>query len=151
MRVPHSPDQKAAVLAQFEANGWNVSLTSQETGIPQRTLYHWRWQKWQQLQRQTPSPSAAANFATGYNFGNEISPPLHVMEQGPGGEDITMRGPGGEDNSPESDIAALSNLRRHLLDELVTMSADLERGLKMTSPYQKVLILTQLLDRLMKL
>src|SRR5512145_3472606 len=119
MRVSHPPDRKAAVLAQFEANGWNVSLTSQETGIPQRTLYHWRWQKWQQLQRQTPAPSAAANFATGHNFGNEISPPLHNME----------RGPGGEDNSPESDLAALSNLRRHLLNELVTMSADLERGL----------------------
>lgn len=54
----YSPDRKADALQRLQANGGDILATHVETGIPQRTLYHWRTDLWIQrvLQRQTLPP-----------------------------------------------------------------------------------------------
>jgi transposase-like protein len=48
----YADHHKSAVLKQLEANGYDVAITSDQTGIPTRTLRAWR----QELLSQLPPP-----------------------------------------------------------------------------------------------
>lgn len=51
----------------------------------------------------------------------------------------------------DDDLEALAFMRKQIMQELVNLSADLPDGLGVSSPYQRVLLMSHLLDRLMKL
>lgn len=51
----------------------------------------------------------------------------------------------------ENDLAALDFMRRQILDELLALSGDLQGNFGVTTPYQRIQILSRLLDRLMTL
>ncbi|MBZ0280690.1 MAG: transposase [Anaerolineae bacterium] len=51
----------------------------------------------------------------------------------------------------EDDLEVLAFVRRQILDEMVKVSIDMRHQSDMTTPYQRVHILSQLMDRLMKL
>lgn len=50
----HSPEQKAQAMECLRKNGGSIASTSEQMGIPERTLYAWRREFWKQqvLQRQ---------------------------------------------------------------------------------------------------
>jgi len=49
----HSPEQKAQAMECLRKNGGSIASTSEQMGIPERTLYAWRREFWKQqvLQR----------------------------------------------------------------------------------------------------
>lgn len=56
-KTNYTPEQKGAALIQLERNAGNVSLTAQQTNIPERTLYTWHRQFYAQYQqRQSSAP-----------------------------------------------------------------------------------------------
>ncbi len=117
-----SPETRAAALAALQANDNDILLTSLQTGISSRTLYDWRRQHWlQQTVLQPQSPLSP-----------QQNPPPPIPDF-------------------DSDLDALAFLRRQIMRELVTLGDELQRGRTLSSPYQRVLALSQLLDRLMKL
>ena len=61
--------------------------------------------------------------------------------------------PPSEDNVPvfKNDLDALAYLRRQIVNELVKIASAFQDSLQLVSPYQRVTILSQLTDRLMKL
>ncbi len=113
----YTPAEKVSALEQLQTNGGNVTITALQTGISERTLYHWRRQDWLQqiLQRQSPPP---------------------LLQQPPAFDD---------------DLDALRFLRTQIMDELVSLAMTLKDGANLTTPYQRVALLSQLLDRLIKL
>jgi transposase-like protein len=55
----YTPAEKTAALEALQAVGGDMQRASQETGIPERTLYAWRKEAWlqQSLQQSPPSES----------------------------------------------------------------------------------------------
>jgi hypothetical protein len=120
MPYKYSPEQKAAVMVQLERNGGNVPLTSQQTAVPDRTLYHWQRQILPHLQQYTPlTPVSPPNSAETLAF--------------------------------DDDLSALAFIRQHIMDEMIRLSASLKHDPGISTPYQRVLVLSQLMDKLMKL
>ena len=60
----YTSDEKAVVLSLLQSSGYNIVVTSLQTGIPERTLRYWRRQqnlaKVLPLPPHTPSAAAAA-------------------------------------------------------------------------------------------
>ncbi|MBI5666476.1 MAG: hypothetical protein HZC41_00590 [Chloroflexi bacterium] len=130
MPKKYSPETRAAALAALQANNNDILLTSLQTGVSSRTLYDWRRQLW--LQQSVLQPQCPVL--------PQQNPPLSPAD------DQAETVP-----EFENDLDALAFLRRQIMRELVTLSAELQRGMASSSPYQRVLALSQLLDRLMKL
>ena len=63
-RHTYSPDQKAAALQSLDKNFGDIAATSYQIGIPQRTLYTWRMEDWdqQRQRRQTQPPPSPINL-----------------------------------------------------------------------------------------
>lgn len=56
-RHVYSPDEKANALEILNMFGGDIAATANHTGIPQRTLYTWRMEQWdQQRQRRQSQP-----------------------------------------------------------------------------------------------
>src|SRR5690606_39284126 len=54
----YAPDHKALIMLTLERNNGDISLTSLQTGVPERTLRHWRIrQKWQKANVAMPQIS----------------------------------------------------------------------------------------------
>jgi hypothetical protein len=61
----YEPHQKTAALDILAGNGGDITQAHLQTGIPQRTLYHWRselWQTWRQQAPPPPSPKPLPEF-----------------------------------------------------------------------------------------
>lgn len=131
----YSPDQKADALDRLRANGGNVALTHLQTGIPQRTLYTWRQEAWlQQLQRNQRNQQSQQQRTP------PPPPPLTDLSNAPDVAEEVL--------SEEQNLQILNRIRRRLITELANLASE---GLMLTSPNQRILALTTLLDRLMKL
>jgi len=117
MARPYSPEEKANALAQLQMNGGDIRYTSQQLGIPERTLFTWRRQWYAETQRrQSPLPPS----------------PIHHPDF-------------------KDEFEAMTYLRQQIMAELLDIAATLREGTLFTSPTQRVHLLSQLLDRLMKL
>jgi hypothetical protein len=113
----YHPDHKAAVLVVLERNGGNMKATSRQTGIPVRTLRHWRGDILPYL---PPPPT----------------PRRQQIAEVPAFQD---------------DIEALSFIRQNIIAELSRLSASLQYDSGFSTPYQRALVLSQLMDKLLKL
>jgi len=133
----YTPNEKAAIIMQLDLNRGDILLTSQQTGIPTRTLYTWRQEVYFQRRRQqheTPSlpldvPSESASVAA-----NTTSQPP-------------------EKSLPvfENDLDTMRFMRSRIMQELLNLTMSLNDNFDGTTPYHRVLILSRLLERLMKL
>lgn len=115
--APHTytPEEKANALIHLYMNGGDVTHTSNQLGIPVRTLRDWRG-KWY---AENPPP-----------------PPSQRQIQRPEFED---------------DLDALDYVRNQIIAELLTVADSLREGTLFTTPSQRIQLLSQLLDRLIKL
>lgn len=129
----YTPDEKSAILAQLDLNRGDILLTSHQTGIPTRTLYTWRHEVAFQRRRQrhtTPnlplnSPSDESSVAA-----NIPSPTIPTFE---------------------NDLDTMRFMRSRIMQELLNLTVSLNDNFDGTTPYHRVLILSRLLERLMKL
>lgn len=58
MAIRHTPEQKMLALETLRDTGGDITQTAAKTGIPERTLYHWRRALWQNWRQQVPSPKS---------------------------------------------------------------------------------------------
>jgi hypothetical protein len=112
--------QKVSALQTLDLNNGNIILTSQETGIPVRTLYAWRREREQQnllqsLQLQQTVPMQQPSLFT---------PPPEFAD----------------------DADAYGFLRQQVLRELTTVAANLNMGA--ATPAQRLAALNQLFEYL---
>ncbi len=56
-----------------------------------------------------------------------------------------------EDMAFDDDLDALAFIRQHIMNEMVRLSSSLQYDSGFSTPYQRVLVLSQLMDKLMKL
>jgi transposase-like protein len=133
----YSPDHKAAILERLHANGGDIAITHLQTGIPERTLRDWRRAIW--LHSPPPPPPPTPTWRRQNDSTPDIAKPQPL--------------PSSEDNVPvfKDDLDALAYLRRQIVNELVKIASAFQDSLQLVSPYQRVTILSQLTDRLMKL
>jgi transposase-like protein len=117
----YSPKEKADALVRLAENHGSIIMTAHQLGINERTLRTWRRKAW--LQEILPNPP---------------HPP-------PAGWQPAEHPPF-QDN-----MAAVNFLRQQILDELLTMAQQLHLDFTVATPYQRLILIPQLLDRLMKL
>ena len=118
----YSRETKIAAIEKIHMCNGNITRASLETGIPERTLHTWRRQAWLEYQRRRPPSS-----------------PLPPLEDTP------------EQKKLEADHNALRSIRDQIMQEIANLAPSVTGGLELASPYQRVLMLSQLLDRLFKL
>jgi hypothetical protein len=134
--MKYHPTQKTAILEKLRANGGDIAVTHLQTGVPERTLRDWRRERW--LQSPPPPPPT----------------PLRRRQNDPDGDavdDQPAQAPDQELPVFEDDLDALAYLRRQIVDELVRIAGAFQDTFQLASPYQRVNMLAQLMDRLMKL
>ena len=120
----YHPYQKKAALQELDASFGDIVMTSERTGIPERTLRDWRRQREKGLPKLPPSPP---------NFSSPPPPPKPALP------------------IFEDDMKALAFMRQQILDELVNISANIKDSFAQTAPHRRLRVLSDLLDRLMKL
>jgi transposase-like protein len=119
--LKYHSDEKAAIMVLLERNGGNVPYTALQVGIPERTLYHWQRKIAARLLQHTPHPQYPAGTSAG---------DLPVFED---------------------DLARLAFIRQHIMAEMTRLSTVLGTAASPHLAYQRVLILSHLIDKLMKL
>lgn len=119
----YTPEDKSNALAQLAANGGNLVYTSHQLNIPERTLRHWRQQHLTQTQNPLPLPP---------------QPPRQQQQL-----------PDDDEYSPDSEV--LMNLRDQIMNHIISATPNLIDGLNLTTPYHRILALSQLLDHLERL
>ena len=79
-RHVYSPDEKADALEILNQFGGDVATASVKTGIPQRTLYTWRTEQWdqQRQQRQSQPPPPLKNLP---QFESTLEAYQHIRSQ----------------------------------------------------------------------
>jgi hypothetical protein len=120
----YSPRQKQDALEYLEGSDGDVFYAHQETGIPLRTLYTWHRELWLQQSQQQSS-----------------LPPLPDLQHPP------------EPPPQFSDtLSAMKFVRESLIKELTAISAQLKDDpASRMSPHQRALVISQLIDKVMKL
>jgi hypothetical protein len=113
----YTNQEKVNALVQLHVNGDDVSLTADQLGIPERTLYHW-FRQWQGENRQQ-------------NFSLQL-PPIRRPDFA-------------------GDLDALAYIRKQIMDELLNMAESFRNDATFATPAQRMKLLSQLLDRMMKL
>jgi hypothetical protein len=121
MSTRYSSEAVAAVMVLLERNRGDVQRTADQTGVPDRTIYRWQRQVLTQLRRYTPLSPQTAE-------GMSIDLPVF-----------------------ENDLATLSFIRQNIITELSRLSASLQYDPGFSTPYQRALVLSQLMDKLLKL
>jgi transposase-like protein len=133
----YTPEEKYAILAQLQANRGNIALTRLQTGVPERTLNAWRREMW--LLRQplhTPQPPQQYQ---------ENQPPSN-SEGMASVVSLTQKIPDFADN-----LEAMKFMRERIMRKLLNLTVTFDGDLSLTTPYQRALVLSQLLERMMKL
>jgi hypothetical protein len=121
MSTRYSSEAVAAVMVLLERNRGDVQRTADQTGVPDRTIYRWQRQVLTQLRRYTPLSPQTAE-------GMSMDVPVF-----------------------ENDLATLSFIRQNIINELSRLSASLKDDPGISTPYQRALVLSQLMDKLLKL
>jgi len=134
-----TPQRKAEVLAKLQANFGDVARTSLQMGIPERTLYTWKRQLQQLQQQQSPLPQ--------HYTAHDPSPllPPHPSHNGQPAQSTRTY------TSFTDEGQAFHYLRGRLLDELFKIVASLDDSYTLLPPHQRALLVSQLIDRLVKL
>ncbi len=134
----YTPEEKSTALIRLAENYGNIVATSLQLGIPIRTLRDWRNQKW----------------LSGITLPSPFSPPSpHISPSSPPSPPPTpSAGQPSEELPPfENDLEAINYLRHQMLDDLLKMAHQLHLDAATATPYQRLILIPQLLDRLMKL
>jgi transposase-like protein len=125
----YSPEEKAAALVRLAENRGSITMTAHQLGIPRRTLRDWRQQDWLE----------------------KVAPPFPAPPPSPP-PPPPLAGQQSEEHPPfENDLDAVEFMRRQMLDDLVEISRTLRQDFACATPYQRLVIIPRLLDRLMKL
>jgi len=124
----YSPDYKTVVLRLLDAYDGDVALTSLETGIPERTLRAWRIKH------------HARSIAPGH------LPPSSNRRQFR--RIPLVDAPSPPADPPENELLAL---RQHLMRDALTLAASVEADLTRAPLAHRVVALSHLVDRIMKL
>ncbi len=127
----YTDDDKSNAIAQLAANGGNIGYTSHQLNIPERTLRHWRTEHFSQ------------------HSTTDLPLPPHPprRQQQPDG---TIEGNDDDDDySPDSEV--LMALRDQIMNHIIAAAPTLLNGLILTTPYHRILALSQLLDHLERL
>ncbi|MEZ4669185.1 MAG: hypothetical protein R3E39_14860 [Anaerolineae bacterium] len=117
----YRPHEKAAALQTLDACLGDIVLAADRTGIPERTLRDWRNQR---------------------EKGLPLSPPFFSSPPPPPKPDLPIF---------EDDMQRLAFMREQILAELVNISANLKDSFAQTAPHRRLRVLSDLMDRLMKL
>lgn len=120
-------DHKALVLAILQKNGGDVQLTSQQTGVPARTLRDWRRQS-----LGVPPPS--------------IFPPPPPHSPSP----LVEEEQAGEEEQPDP-RDQFFQLRELMMREALTLATSLASDMAHTPVSQRASALTRLVDRILRL
>lgn len=121
MSKRYTPAEKAEALDQLRINGGNIAYTSTQTGIPERTLRHWRQEEWRKnAQESLPLPPHPPRR-------RQQLPYIDV-----------------ETGSTEVLLA----LRQQIINHIIQAAPTLIDGLNTTSPYHRVLAVSQLIEHL---
>lgn len=136
----YSPAEKIAACARLLVNRGNITLTAHQLGIPGRTLRDWRQNL---LGKDQPPPSPPQS----------VLPPPPWSPLPPSSPPPTPPSAQTQAELPpfEDDLAAFNFMRRQMLDDLLAISLQLRQNFADATPYQRMVIIPQLLDRLMKL
>jgi hypothetical protein len=112
--------QKGDALQLLDSLYGDIALTSERTGIPERTLRDWR------RERERSSPPSPPPFSA------PPPPPNEVPDF-------------------EDQLDALNYIREQVMNELLNISANIGDTFAQTPPHKRLRVLSDLLDRLMKL
>lgn len=121
----YPPEYKAGVLERLRAYHGDITLVSRLTGVPERTLRHWRREIWLDLLPPLP----------------HMPPPPPLADR----QDDTAL------SNFEDTIKALKFMRENLMNGLVNLSAGISDSQGLMTPYQRVQMITQLMNRMLEL
>lgn len=124
----YPPEYKAGVLERLRAYHGDITLVSRLTGVPERTLRHWRREIW--LDLLPPLPPLP-----------HMPPPPPLPDRQ---SDISL-------SNFEDAINALKFMRENLMNGLVNLSAGIRDAQGLMTPYQRVQMITQLMNRMLEL
>src|SRR5690606_35762103 len=120
----YAPDHKALIMLTLERNNGDISLTSLQIGVPERTLRHWRIrQKWQKA--------------------NVAMPQISRQKQ-----ELPSLLPPEIESVKEDDV--FKYLREQLMRGLLQMVANLADEMDEATFHQRVTTLAKLIDRFPK-
>lgn len=139
----YTPQYKAAVLQKLRDNYGDVARTSLQMGIPERTLYAWKRELQQLQQQQSPLPQQYTADPNPIGIMAPIAQPITSDKSG------TTVTPTYTSFTDEGE--AFHYLRGRLLDELFKIVASLDDSYILMPPHQRALLVSQLIDRLVKL
>jgi len=116
----HYPlDLKQQALEILRDTGGDINQAHIKTGVPERTLYNWRHELWQNWRRQPSSPVLP-------------NPPKALPQF-------------------EDDLEAMDFIRQKIMGELLNLANNFQTDANFMTPAQRIMLLTQLTDRFIKL
>jgi transposase-like protein len=134
MSKRYTPEEKARILQTLYENCSNVARTSQQTGVPSRTLYTW-WKEEQAKLPQLPQEKI------------ELPPPLQQPIRF--GDDPELEEWARQEASRAD--AIMDQVLDQLLDQVRVLSSRLSYNFDKAPPTSQMMALTRLLDRILKL
>lgn len=158
----YTPEEKQTVLQRLQANGGDVALTSAQTGVSPRTLYHWQKRhlaKLQKVQPQLPQfaqqnteivPAPPNQDMSVGAHGNAPASPLSIAMR-PSEVPVGGRGLGGGDENLPFDWQTLHALLDELTGNALDLASSLGEVIDDAPLNQRAAALAQIIDRIMKL
>jgi transposase-like protein len=143
MSPRYNAQSKAEILAQLRANFGDVARTSRQMGVPERTLYAWKRQLQQLQQQQSPLPQ---HYTADPNPSSVMASNTRLTTSDKSGTTVTPTYTSFTDEGE-----AFHYLRGRLLYELFKIVASLDDSYTLMPPHQRALLVSQLIDRLVKL
>jgi hypothetical protein len=116
----HYPlDLKQRAFEILRDTGGDINQAHIKTGVPERTLYRWRRELWQNWRRTSATPVLPI-------------PPKPLPQF-------------------EDDLEAMDYIRQKIMAELLNLANNFQTDANFMTPAQRISLLTQLTDRLIKL
>lgn len=119
----YSDLERHLILQRFAANAFNITATSRETGVSERTLFRWQSKYFMSLTPQLTQSQEKPSLATLPQI-----PPL-----------------------PESEQQALRDIQRQLMEKVNRLSHSIDEAIDEAPLAQRAVALSQLIDRVIKL